>query len=276
MSDGYASQGPPYAVPYRASRFVLAVALTISFFTAPFAAEAQQAAKVFRVGFLTAYSEGADPTPLFAPVLPRDGYALSATSVKPHACCRYMQGPIDATLALRTSHGVVPRAVEQVEVGVLEAAFPIICEPMAAKQRPLSVVDAQFSLPFGIAVALVRGAASPDEFTLSTIADPTVRGLMQRVTAVRDPKLDALYPRAWASWVRIALRDGRSIEARIEHPRGDPENFPAPAEMDAKFRKLAGRVLPPGAVERLAAAIDTFPDAERATAVLAAAVPSGR
>ena len=56
MSDGYASQGPPYAVPYRASRFVLAVALTISFFTAPFAAEAQQAAKVFRVGFLTAYS----------------------------------------------------------------------------------------------------------------------------------------------------------------------------------------------------------------------------
>ena len=46
--------------------------------------------------------------------------------------------------------------------------------------------------------------------------------------------------------------------------------------MDAKFRKLAGRVLPPGAVERLAAAIDTFPDAERATAVLAAAVPSGR
>jgi len=229
-----------------------------------------------RFGFLTAYSEGADPTPLFAPVLPRDGYALSATSVKPHACCRYMQGPIDATLALRTSHGVVPRAVEQVEVGVLEAAFPIICEPMAAKQRPLSVVDAQFSLPFGIAVALVRGAASPDEFTLSTIADPTVRGLMQRVTAVRDPKLDALYPRAWASWVRIALRDGRSIEARVEHPRGDPENFPAPAEMDAKFRKLAGRVLPPGAVERLAAAVDTFPDAERATAVLAAAVPSGR
>src|SRR5439155_19183673 len=164
----------------------------------------------------------------------------------------------DATGAPPTWQGVGRRAVEQVEVGVLEAAFPIICEPMAAKQRPLSVVDAQFSLPFGIAVALVRGAASPDEFTLSTIADPTVRGLMQRVTAVRDPKLDALYPRAWASWVRIALRDGRSIEARVEHPRGDPENFPAPAEMDAKFRKVAWRIRPPGSLERLADAIDSF------------------
>jgi len=138
------------------------------------------------------------------------------------------------------------------------------------------VVDAQFSLPFGVAVALVRGSASPDEFSLSTLADPTVRGLMQRVSAVRDPKLDALYPRAWPSWVRIALRDGRSLESRIEHPRGDPENFPAPAEMEAKFRKLAGRVLTPGAVERLAAALDTFPDAERIATVLAAAVPSGK
>jgi len=228
-----------------------------------------------RFGFLTAYSDGADPRPLFTPV-PEDRYALGATSVKPHACCRYMQGPIDAALALRASHGIAPRAVDHVEVGVLDAAFPIICEPVAAKQRPLSVVDAQFSLPFGIAVALVRGSASPDEFSLSTLADPTVRGLMQRISAVRDPKLDALYPRAWPSWVRIALRDGRLLESRIEHPRGDPENFPAPAEMEAKFRKLAGRVLTPGAVERLAAALDTFPDAERATTVLAAAVPSGR
>ncbi|HYV58228.1 MAG TPA: hypothetical protein VE911_11805, partial [Candidatus Nitrosopolaris sp.] len=105
---------------------------------------------------------------------------------------------------------------------------------------------------------------------------PTVRGLMQRISAVRDAKLDALYPRAWPSWVRIALRDGRSLESRIEHPRGDPENFPAPAEMEAKFRKLAGRVLTPGAVERLAAALDTFPDAERVVTVLAAAVPSGK
>src|SRR5207244_7847344 len=122
------------------------------------------------------------------------------------------------------THGGDPLAAAQAQVGVLHAAFPIICQPMAAKQPPLSVVDAQFSLPFGIAVALVRGAASPDEFTLSTIADPTVRGLMQRVTAVRDPKLDALYPRAWASWVRIAPRDGRPPEARGQHPPRAPRN----------------------------------------------------
>src|SRR5439155_897173 len=106
-----------------------------------------------RFGFLHAYSDGATTAPLAA----REGYELMRTSVKPHACCRYMQGPIDAVLALRAAHRIEPDQVERVEVGMLAAGFPIVCEPAEAKCRPASVVEAQFSLPFGVAVALARG-----------------------------------------------------------------------------------------------------------------------
>src|SRR5581483_9441487 len=58
-----------------------------------------------RFGFLRAYSDAA--TALAA----QDGFELLRTSVKPHACCRYMQGPIDATLALARAHAVDPAAV---------------------------------------------------------------------------------------------------------------------------------------------------------------------
>jgi 2-methylcitrate dehydratase PrpD len=223
-----------------------------------------------RFGVLAAYSDGADPRALHG----GRGWALCATSVKPHACCRYMQGPIDATLALRASEGLTPEVVARVEVGMLAAGMPIVCEPASAKRRPTSVVDAQFSLPFGIAVALVRGRASPAEFTPETCADPRVRAIMDRVVAVPDPALDARYPAAWPSWVRIVLSGGRTLEARVDHPRGDPENFPSPAELDAKFRTLAGRALGAGGVARLAAEIDALSAAPSVVSLLAAAVPT--
>jgi 2-methylcitrate dehydratase PrpD len=225
-----------------------------------------------RFGTLHAYSDDADAGAL----LGADGYELCRTGIKPHACCRYAQGPIDATLALRAAHRLTPAAVTRVEVGVLAAAIPIVCEPLAAKRRPGSVVDAQFSLPFAIAVALERGVASPDEFVPATFEDARVRALMDRVVPVPDPELDTVYPRAWPSWVRITLDGGRVVEQRIEHPRGDPENFPEEAELDAKFRTLAARTVDTVAIGRTADALARFATATRADSLLAATVPRVR
>jgi len=224
-----------------------------------------------RFGFLHAYSDGATTVPLGA----REGFELMRTSLKPHACCRYMQGPIDAVLALRAAHPIAPDAVERVEVGMLAAGFPIVCEPAEAKRRPASVVEAQFSLPFGVAVALARGAASPAEFAPACLRDPTVGALMERVVGVRDPALDAAFPRAWPCWVRITLRGRPPLEAHIQHPRGDPESFLTPAELERKFRTLASRALPAAALARLEAALGDFPRARSVAPLLAAAVPSG-
>jgi 2-methylcitrate dehydratase PrpD len=224
-----------------------------------------------RFGFLNAYS-GA---PLLEPLArPAEGFELMRTGVKPHACCRYMQAPIDAALALRAAHGIDPAAVERIEVGIVGAGFPIVCEPIARKRRPRSVVDEQFSLPFGVAVALARGAASPVEFVVETADDPQVIRLMDRVVPVRDPALDADYPRVWPAWVRIALRDGRTFEERVAHPLGDPENFPDAAALGAKFRTLARRALSDAQVDRLAAAVADLPRARTVDRLLEAAVPA--
>jgi 2-methylcitrate dehydratase PrpD len=223
-----------------------------------------------RFGFLHGYSDGADG----GAVVGGEGYELCRTSIKPHACCRYMQGPIDAVLALRVEHAIAPAEVERVEVGMLAAGFAIVCEPAERKRHPTSVVDAQFSLPFGVALALVRGVTWPEEFSLARIADPAVAQLMERVVAVRDPELDRAFPQAWPAWVRITRRGGATVAKRVEHPRGDPENFPAPAELDAKFRRLAARALSPDAIERLAAALVRFPAAHDVRDLLAATTPS--
>jgi len=171
---------------------------------------------------------------------------------------------------------VRPDDVARVEVGMLAASWAIVCEPSEQKRRPRCVVDAQFSLPFGVAVALARGVASPAEFADATFADPVVTALMDRVVAVRDAALDAEYPRAWPAWVRVTHRDGRVLEGRVTHPLGDPENFPSTAALDAKLETLAGRVLGPPALRSLRAALADFASAPDARALLAATVPTVR
>jgi 2-methylcitrate dehydratase PrpD len=217
-----------------------------------------------RFGTLHGYSDGASAAPLAG----RAGGELMRTSVKPHACCRYAQGPIDAVLALRRQHGLRPEVIARVDVGLVSAGFAIVCEPLDVKRRPRSVVDAQFSLPFSVAVALVTGAASPDEYVPARFADPEVRRLMDVVEPHRDAALDARYPHVWPAWVRLTLADGTVHEARVDHPRGDPENFPTRAELGEKFRRLAARALDEPALLRLEAALDGFARAPRAADAL--------
>jgi 2-methylcitrate dehydratase PrpD len=199
-----------------------------------------------RFGFLHGYTDGADPAALRA-----DGFEILRTGIKPHACCRYSQGPIDAILALRAAHAIDPARVERIDVGIVAAGFPIVCEPIAGKRRPTSVVDAQFSLPFSVATALVHGAAWPEDFAVEHVDEPAIRRLMDRVEPARDAALDAMFPRTWPCWVRVHMQGGVRHEARVTHPLGDPEHFPTSDVLRAKFVRLASRSVSAARAEEL-------------------------
>jgi 2-methylcitrate dehydratase PrpD len=202
-----------------------------------------------QAGFAQAYSQ--------APRLERvtqglgTSFEILATAVKPHACCRYMQAPIDVILELVRTHHIAADDVAQVTLGILDTAFPIICDPAAIKYAPRSVVDAQFSMPFGAAVALLFRRASLAEFTPEMIAAPRVRALMQRVAHVRDPELERHFPREWPAWASIALHDGRTVSTTVRYPKGDPQNPLSWDELLAKYRELGRSVLPEDRLDEL-------------------------
>ncbi|MFM7737408.1 MAG: MmgE/PrpD family protein [Alphaproteobacteria bacterium] len=215
-----------------------------------------------RSGFLASHSAGPRVERL-VDGLGRD-LVIDRTSIKAHACCRYEQAPIDALLALRREHGLRAQHVDLVRIGMLAAGWDIVAEPRARKTAPESVVDAQFSMPFGAACAIVRGRASIHEHVPATLADPEIRALMARVECFRDPELDARYPRQWPCRVEVRTRDGRVLHARVDHPRGDPENPLSRDERVAKVRDLAGDVLPAGRLDAIVAAVEGNPSSLRA------------
>jgi 2-methylcitrate dehydratase PrpD len=196
-----------------------------------------------RDGFLHGYSRNPVPERLTTGL--GDSYEILHTAVKPHSCCRYMQGPIDAVLALVREHAIQPELIRKIELAVLEAGWEIIAEPRRQKYNPESVVDAQFSMPFGAAVAVICGAAGLDQFTPEQVHSPRVRQMMERVVLVKDQRLEETFPREWPARVTIQLQDEQEYEKFVRYPKGDPENPLSWDEMAAKFRSLAGAVLSP-------------------------------
>ena len=197
-------------------------------------------------------------------------FELMATSVKPHACCRYNQGPIDLAIGLREEHGLGADDIAAIEVGVVTAAMGIVVEPRDRKVRPTNDVDAQFSLPYAVGLGIAKGQASLDEYATEALGDPAVLAVAEKTVATPKAEFDARYPELWPCDMTITTTDGRTLTASLEHAKGDPENRLGYEGMCAKFRALAGSVFDDAQMDAIIAAVDDL--AEGGVAPLAAAV----
>jgi len=194
-----------------------------------------------RDGFLHAYSNEADASKVLEGI--GSGFEILRTSVKPYACCRYMQPPIDGVLKIVRENDLRPDQVEKVRLGLLRAGVQLIAEPIENKYRPQSIVDAQFSMPFGAAVALLYRKAGLGEFQLSKIRSEKVKRMMRRVECFVEPDLDKTFPKQWCATVEILTKEGKRYFTKIEYPKGDPENPLTWEEMIEKFCDLSGRFM---------------------------------
>ncbi|UCH20600.1 MAG: MmgE/PrpD family protein [Deltaproteobacteria bacterium] len=193
-----------------------------------------------KFGFLHAYSPVSDAGKVL-----RDWgqpYEVMNTSIKPHACCRYKQGPIDGILKIMWENKLKGSDIEKVTLGILKAGFPLVAEPKKLKVNPRSVVDAQFSMPFGAAVAILFGKATLDEYTIETINSFPVKEMMNRIHCVMDPDLEKEFPKKWPAFVNILTKAGHDFTIKIDYPKGDPQNPITWDELINKFRNLTSPV----------------------------------
>jgi 2-methylcitrate dehydratase PrpD len=154
-----------------------------------------------------------------------------------------MHSPIDAVLKIIEENNLHPEQVKRVKLGLLKAGASLIAEPKENKYNPQSIVDAQFSMPFGAAAALLYGRAGLKEFQPSTIRSRPVRETMQKVACIVDPELDRTFPKQWRATAEILTEDEKRYSATVEYPRGDPENPLSWEQMVERFHELAGRIM---------------------------------
>ena len=179
--------------------------------------------------------------------------------VKRFPACASTHQALDATLALAEEHGLDAAAVEAVECAVHYLAPHQLIYDQA--RTPL---EGKFSMPYCVSVALLDRAVGLAQFTEERVARADVRALMPRVRMVIHPEQTTreCLPTRFSE-VTITLRDGRRLQRRIKHAKGQPQNPLSDAELTAKFQDAATRVLPAERVAQLLAAVqglESLPD----------------
>jgi 2-methylcitrate dehydratase PrpD len=113
-------------------------------------------------------------------------------SFKPWPSCRGTHSFIEATLQIVETHDLKPGDIEDICLTVSSAPVnSVLCEPLARKQSPKTAIDAKFSIPFVVAVAVVHREVTLNHFTLQGLRDPIVLEVARKVSYEVDNKLEA-------------------------------------------------------------------------------------
>ncbi|EKV31873.1 Immune-responsive protein 1 [Caenispirillum salinarum AK4] len=153
--------------------------------------------------------------------------------LKPYPVCRWAQPAVEAALALQRQAGLTANAITAVRIHTFHQATRL------AARAPETTEAAQYSTPFPVAAALVRGRVGADEITGDGLSDPNILRLSMATELVDDPDMSRRFPAE--RWARAALQraDGHWIEGEARTARGDPEAPLDSAEITRKFRALA-------------------------------------
>lgn len=173
-------------------------------------------------------------------------FEVEAVSVKPYACCKYAHTAIDAALEIRSHPEFDVGAVERVLVHVYSAdCWDLLCEPLALKADQAALAGAngrslaQFSFPYTVACALVRGGLTVADLAEDARTDPQVVELLGKVEMVMVDTTRRLAELPEPGHVEVVLVGGRRLEATVRRTVGHPDHPMSTDQHVQKFRSCA-------------------------------------
>lgn len=167
---------------------------------------------------------------------------------KPYPVCYWAQPAIAAALRLREVHQLRPEDMRRVQIVTFHEATRLAC------RRPQATDEAQYSLPFPVAAALVHGRVGPAEVTGTGLHDPQVLEMAGQIELVETERFNTLFPATRLAQVIIETADGVTLDSGETGPPWNTTNPPTDAALRGKFHALAGSYLPE---ERVAALEET-------------------
>lgn len=165
-------------------------------------------------------------------------YEITKVGIKPWSCCRNIHATCDAVKYILDEHQVKENEIEEV---VAKTYY----EAMFSQHRPKNIYDAEFSVPWCVAMVIRNERCGLDWYREEHFKNPEVLNLLDRVRLVHDPEADRLHQfpmRKWVSTVIIETKDGRRFSRYVDSVKGDPENPMSVKEVKDKFRIQASSI----------------------------------
>jgi 2-methylcitrate dehydratase len=176
---------------------------------------------------------------------------VSRTFLKRYNAEIHSQSALEALLELREAHMVDPAAVQRIELETFQVAYDIIGGGEEGGKKEIRTKEqADHSLPYLLAVALIDGQVLPEQFGPERIVAPEVQALLRRVEVRPAADLTARFPTEHACRLRLHLAGGAILAAQKSDYEGFITRPMGWERAREKFDRLvAGRVEPRLAAE---------------------------
>lgn len=166
---------------------------------------------------------------------------VRVTILKKHNAEIHAQSAIDAALDIR-AYPLAAGAVRAVRLKTFAVAHQIIGGGEEGDKRLVRTKEeADHSLPYMLAVALIDGQVQPEQYAPDRIASPDVQQLLRHVTITPEARLSAQFPQRLPAELEVELENGTVVSAQREDYRGSHTNPFDWTTARAKFDRV-GRV----------------------------------
>lgn len=169
--------------------------------------------------------------------------SVRRTILKKHNAEIHSQSALDAAIDIRHQKGFPESTVDTIRIRTFDVAFSIIGGGDEGDKRTVrSKEEADHSLPYMVAVALLDGEVTPAQYAPERIVADDVQALLGKVEVFADPDLSARFPDEMPADVEVTGSDGkvfRSYRDSYEGFHTDPMSW---SSARAKFDLLAAPV----------------------------------
>jgi len=172
--------------------------------------------------------------------------------VKAYPVCRWAQPAVAGVLAIKNRRSFSPAEVKRVEIQTFHESKRL------AMRTPETTEQAQYSLPFPTAAAIVHGDIAVEHIDGEGLRDKSVLRISELITMTEVDEYNECFPGYRKSNVIIELTDGSVLESGTTEAAGDPEMPFSTSEIEDKFVRFASKPLGEEHALQLKAAVLTL------------------
>ncbi len=195
-------------------------------------------------------------------------FGVNKLMYKKYPSCGATLNAVEAVLELRREYDISPDEIARIDVYISQSAYNLVGRPFEIRDNP--VVDAQFSIQYAVASALLRGGSKLEHFTDRFIRDPEIIKLAGKVHPVVGTEAEGLGD-SGGCFMEIKMKGGAKYSRFMKYHKGTPANPLTDEEIREKFTDcmaFATKGLPEKNIDGIIAAISGLENVEDISGII--------
>ncbi len=137
---------------------------------------------------------------------------VTQTSLKKYNAELHSQSALEGMLELKLAYGLQGADIERIEIDIFDVAYKIIGGGEEGDKKIVGTKEqADHSLPYMVAVAVLDGEVMPEQYLPERILRPDVQDLLKRVIVRPSEEFSRRFPAQMPCSLTVYLRDGRVL-----------------------------------------------------------------